>query len=259
VRILIVLCIMKGIFHDRRYPDTSDMESQMYTPVADIRRFLEEHPEKPFICCEYSHAMGNSLGGMQKYTELSEEEPRYQGGFIWDFVDQAIRRRDRYGREYLAYGGDFGDRPTDGNFSGDGILFADRSLTPKLPAVKKNYEDFELTPRGAELVIRNKSLFTEASDYDLRLVLLRDGKEVWRTQQPAPEVHPGASRTLPLSLPRFGAGEYVLTASLVLRTPSRWAGTGFEIAFGQEVWTAEEEETCASGAFQLSAGGRCPP
>ena len=248
----------EGIFHDRRYPESSDMESQMYTPAADIRRFLQEHPEKPFICCEYSHAMGNSLGGMHKYTELSEEEPRYQGGFIWDFVDQAIRRRDRYGREYLAYGGDFGDRPTDGNFSGDGILFADRSLTPKLPAVKKNYEDFELTPKGAELVIRNKSLFTEASDYDLRLVLLRDGKEVWRSQQPAPEVHPGASCTLPLSLPRFGAGEYVLTASLVLRTPSRWAWAGFEIAFGQEVWTAEEEENArqALSSYLLADAAR---
>lgn len=63
--------------------------------VADIRAFLAAHPEKPFLCCEYSHAMGNSLGGMHKYTDLADEEPRYQGGFLWDFVDQALWRRDR--------------------------------------------------------------------------------------------------------------------------------------------------------------------
>ena len=73
----------EGIFWNREYPATSDMESQMYTPVADIKKFLAEHPEKPFIMCEYSHAMGNSNGGITDYTEYAYEEPLYQGGFIW--------------------------------------------------------------------------------------------------------------------------------------------------------------------------------
>ena len=101
----------EGIFWDRSYPATSDMESQMYTKAADIEAFLKEHRDKPFICCEYTHAMGNSCGGMHKYTELTEREPLYQGGFIWDFGDQAIRRRGRYGEDVFLYGGDFGDRP----------------------------------------------------------------------------------------------------------------------------------------------------
>lgn len=81
----------EGIFWDREYPATSDMESQMYTPVADIKKFLAEHPEKPFIMCEYSHAMGNSCGGITDYTEYAYEEPLYQGGFIWEYMDHASR------------------------------------------------------------------------------------------------------------------------------------------------------------------------
>lgn len=113
----------EGVFSDRSYNDTSDMESQMYTPAAGIEKFLAEHPEKPFICCEYTHAMGNSCGAMHKYTELTDREPRYQGGFIWDYIDQSIYKKDRYGKWFLTYGGDFGDRPTDGDFSGNGICY----------------------------------------------------------------------------------------------------------------------------------------
>ena len=113
----------EGVFNDRSYNDTSDMESQMYTPVAGIEKFLAEHHEKPFICCEYTHAMGNSCGAMHKYTELTDREPRYQGGFIWDYIDQSIYKKDRYGKWFLTYGGDFGDRPTDGDFSGNGICY----------------------------------------------------------------------------------------------------------------------------------------
>ena len=78
----------ESIFWNRKYNGTSDMESQMYTRVADIKKFLSEHRDKPFICCEYTHSMGNSNGGMHKYTDLTDEDPLYQGGFIWDFADQ---------------------------------------------------------------------------------------------------------------------------------------------------------------------------
>ena len=108
----------EGVFHDRRYNDTSDMESQMYTSVENIKKFLEKDRTKPFICCEYTHAMGNSCGAMHKYTDLTDTEPLYQGGFIWDYIDQSIDKKDRYGKIYQAYGGDFGDHPCDYNFSG---------------------------------------------------------------------------------------------------------------------------------------------
>jgi len=113
----------EGVAHDRRHNDTTDMESQMYTPVAKIKEYLAEHRERPFILCEYTHAMGNSNGAMHWYTEYAYEEPLYQGGFIWDYIDQSIRTKDRYGNTTYAYGGDFDDRPCDYNFCGNGIAY----------------------------------------------------------------------------------------------------------------------------------------
>ncbi|MCI7540422.1 MAG: DUF4981 domain-containing protein [Veillonellaceae bacterium] len=230
----------ESIFWDRSFGGTSDMESQMYTPVAGIEKFLAEHPEKPFICCEYTHAMGNSCGGMHKYTELTDREPRYQGGFIWDFVDQAIYRRDRYGKDDYAYGGDFGDRPNDGNFSGDGIVFANREGTTKLQDVKFNYQNFALTVKQGSVEIWNKSLFSDAAEYELRLELLRDGEKVWQSSQAAPSVKASERKEIALDVPSFGAGEYVLTASLHLKEATLWAEQGYEIAFGQGVYDVKE-------------------
>lgn len=233
----------ESIFWDRRYNETSDMESQMYTKAADIQKFLSEHRDKPFICCEYTHSMGNSNGGMHKYTELTETEPLYQGGFIWDFVDQALWHRDRYGKEAMAYGGDMGDRPADYNFSGDGILFADRRLTTKLQDVKYNYQNFTLLVDAEEITVRNKSLFTDAAEYELHLDLALEGRKVWQQTIPAPSIAPGSVGTIKLDfLPLTDAGEEVLTASLRLKEDTVWAARGFEVAFGQGVWTVDELE-----------------
>ena len=228
----------EGIFWDRSYPMSSDMESQMYTKAADIEAFLKEHRDKPFIACEYTHAMGNSCGGMHKYTELAEREPLYQGGFIWDFGDQAIRRRGRDGEEVFLYGGDFGDRPSDYNFSGNGIFFADRRATAKLQEVQYNYQDFTLRPAWNGVEIENKSLFSDADDYELRMTLLLDGRKVWKTRQWGHSVAPGETKfidTAIYKMPNLGAGEYVLTASLCLKYKEPWAPVGYEIAFGQAV------------------------
>ncbi len=233
----------EGLFHDRSYPDTSDMESQMYTPEADVEAFLASHPGKPFILCEYTHSMGNSTGGMHKYTELSEREPRYQGGFIWDFVDQAIMRRDERGNEVPGYGGDFGDRSTDYDFSGDGILFADRSLSAKMQEVKYDYQDYRLHVSRNQVTIENHSLFTDTAAYELRIELLLDGKKIWQDVYDAPSILPGGTGSFQLDdLPETGAGEVCVTASLCLKKESLWAERGFEIAFGQGVWQSDGAE-----------------
>lgn len=155
----------EGVFNDRSYNDTSDMESQMYTSVAGIEKFLAEHPEKPFICCEYTHAMGNSCGAMHKYTELTDREPRYQGGFIWDYIDQSIYKKDRYGKWFLTYGGDFGDRPTDGDFSGNGICYGgEREASPKMQEVKFNYQNISVDFDSDYIfTVTNKNLFVNTS------------------------------------------------------------------------------------------------
>lgn len=233
----------ENIFWDRRYNGTSDMESQMYPTVASIKKFLAEHRDKPFICCEYTHAMGNSIGGMHKYTDLTDEEPLYQGGFIWDFVDQAIWHKDRYGKDALAYGGDFGDRPNDGNFSGDGILFADRKLTTKMQEVKFNYQNFDLDVTAEKVTIHNKSLFTDVAAYALHLELMLDGKVIWESSSDAPHILPGETGTVVLEdLPLTNAGEETVTASLRLKEDTLWAKKGFEIAFGQGTWQVDEVE-----------------
>ena len=225
----------ESIFWDRRFNATSDFESQMYPSVESIKKFLSEHRDKPFVCCEYSHAMGNSCGGISKYTKLTEEDELYQGGFIWDFADQAIATDDG-----LKYGGDFGDRPTDYNFSGNGLFFADHTPTTKLQEVKFCYQNFELLPSENEIKIINKSLFTNVADFDLKLSLLRDGVEVWQKICDAPDIKPGESSSVKVDLPTYGAGEYVLTASLILKCENNFAERGFEIAFGQGIFNKAE-------------------
>ncbi len=120
----------EGVFWNRSYHEISDMESRMYAKPQEIEEYLENDPIKPYISCEYMHAMGNSCGGMKKYTDLEDKYPMYQGGFLWDYIDQAIVRLDDSGNEILAYGGDFCDRPTDYNFCANGIVYADRTPSP---------------------------------------------------------------------------------------------------------------------------------
>lgn len=130
----------EGVFINRDYDGISDIESRMYAPPAEIRAYLENKPEKPFLLCEYMHNMGASLGGMESYIRLGEEFPQYQGGFIWDYMDQALWYTDGLGRRVLGYGGDFGDRATDYAFNGNGLLFADGGEKPAVQEVKYWYD-----------------------------------------------------------------------------------------------------------------------
>ena len=131
----------EGVAENRPYEDLiSDMESQMYAPPEKIKEYLENNPKKPFILCEYMHDMGNSLGGMESYIRLLDQYEDYQGGFIWDYIDQALFVKDEVtGRDVLRYGGDFDDRPSDYEFSGNGILFADRTEKPAMQEVRHYY------------------------------------------------------------------------------------------------------------------------
>ena len=241
----------EGVFNDRSVDGVSDMESQMYPSAASIERFLREHPEKPFICCEYSHAMGNSCGGLHKYTELTDREPRYQGGFLWDWADQALWKTDSYGERYLGYGGDFGDRPTDYNFSGNGIVYGgDHSPSPKMQEVKACYQNLEVRFDETGFAVVNKFLFTPAERFAASTALLADGREVLRLPlgiavPPLEEKHFAYSPEIKermAALERAALAEkrplpeFALTVSFTLREDTPWAGAGHEIAFGQKVW-----------------------
>lgn len=131
----------EGVIYNRAYEDTvSEVESRMYATPADIVEYLEHDPKKPFILCEYMHDMGNSLGGMDSYINLLDRFEMYQGGFIWDYIDQGILVQDQVTGNYaVRYGGDFDDRPSDYEFSGNGIVFADRTEKPAMQEVRYYY------------------------------------------------------------------------------------------------------------------------
>ncbi|WP_192575353.1 glycoside hydrolase family 2 TIM barrel-domain containing protein [Butyrivibrio fibrisolvens] len=240
----------EGICHDRRYNDTSDMESRMYPPVAEIKDYLKEHRDKPFICCEYTHAMGNSCGAMYKYTDLTEEEPLYQGGFIWDYIDQSIIKKDRYGVEFQGYGGDFGERPNDNDFCGNGIAFGgdERKPSPKMQSVKYNYQPFAvIVDEDADTVtVRNRTLFTNTDQYIMRLCVERYGKTEYQKDYIV-SVEPGQQEVFGLSLEEkigYGEicnkeGEYVIRVSFLLKEDTRYAEAGYEVAFGEDVFMVE--------------------
>ncbi len=135
----------EGVFHNRAYEDTiSDVESHMYSSPSAVEEYLKNDPKKPFLLCEFMHDMGNSMGGLGSYMCLFDQYEMYQGGFIWDLIDQALYAKDEItGKEVLRYGGDFDDRPSDYEFAGNGILFADRREKPAMQEVRYYYGKYK--------------------------------------------------------------------------------------------------------------------
>ena len=128
-------------YYNRAYEDTiSDLETRMYAKPEDVEEYLNNNPKKPYILCEFMHDMGNSMGGLGSYMKLIDKYDMYHGGFIWDFIDQAILVKDQVtGKEVLRYGGDFDDKPADYEFSANGIIFADRKEKPAMQEVRYYY------------------------------------------------------------------------------------------------------------------------
>lgn len=224
----------EGIFRDRRYPATSDIESRMYERTWNIEEYLNNNPDKPFINCEYSHAMGNSCGGIEEYTNLLDRYPMYQGGFIWDFVDQAMLMKMPDGTERIVYGGDFDEVPDDNNFCGDGIVFADRTPSPKAQEVKYVYSQLRIIPDFTEITVVNKRLFKDTSDLYLKIQLLKDG-EIINEKREDIVVEPLCSSTIPVNFTEKmnEAGEYFVQAFLCCKMDTLWAEKGFCQAFGK--------------------------
>ena len=239
----------EGVCHDRRYNDTSDMESQMYPSVEAIKEFLAKDDSKPFVCCEYTHAMGNSCGAMHKYTDLTDTEPKYQGGFIWDYIDQSIYKKDRYGKEFQAYGGDSGERPTDYNFSGNGIAYGgNRDASPKMQEVKFNYQNITAEVSADSVKVINKNLFVNTDIFDCKVTVAKDGKVI-RKASLATAVAPLSEEVYALPLAKEEKpGEYAVTVSFHLKEDKVWAEAGHEVAFGQYIYKVEApKKACPEG------------
>ena len=237
----------EGVFWNRKYDHISDMESRMYAKPAEIEEYLENDPKKPYISCEYMHSMGNSTGGMKLYTDLEKKYPLYQGGFIWDYIDQSLYRVNELGERVLTYGGDHDERATDYEFCGNGIVYADRKASPKAQEVKALYADIKLEPDEKGVKIINDSLFVSTGRYVLAYRLLKEDRCLYEAETET-DVAPESEAYVNLTYPELpGTGEFIYEVSLRLKDDTLWAKACHEISFGQYVKkTADkaEEKTC---------------
>lgn len=216
----------------------SDVQSHMYAKPWDCEEYaVTQRDGRPYLLCEFTHAMGNSCGSTQEYTYLWDKYPCLQGGFVWDWVDQAIMTSDENGTEYLAYGGDFGDEPNDGHFCGNGLLFADRKPTPKLYEIKKLYQNVDFKAIDAEkgvVEIKNKFLFSDLSEYELYWCQCSD-KGVLREGTVDVRIKPGTKAVVDLELNRITNTECYLNLALRTKEDNSWSKAGHIVAEEQFV------------------------
>jgi beta-galactosidase/evolved beta-galactosidase subunit alpha len=236
--------------------EAADVLSMMY-PSVDVLRQIGEAKEKlthwgfalepasyenkPMICCEYAHAMGNGPGGLKEYWEAFYKYPRLQGGFVWEWLDHGIRTTTPDGTEFFAYGGDFGDQPNDGNFITDGLLFPDRTPSPGLTELKKVIEpvkvaSFTITDGGVKVSILNRYDFLTLDHLNITWKLESDGKWIGGGAVATPKIDAGKAGEvlIPINHQRSIAGsESVLTLAFLLAADTAWANAGHEIAWAQ--------------------------
>ena len=193
----------------------------MYAKPQNIVEYYKQHGNgRPFFEIEYAHAMGNSTGNFQQYWDVFESEPWAHGGFIWDWVDQGIRKKGSNGKEFWAYGGDFGDKPNDDNFCTNGLVLPDRTVHPGLSEVKKSYSSIKV--EAVDLVngkvrIRNKYNFVDLGFVHATWVLEENGKKIQSGDVAAGDIQPGTTKEVTLDLKQpsaDGGAEYFLTVSL---------------------------------------------
>ena len=228
------------LIHYEGMNEVADMDSRMYPRIDNMIKLDQDAnlQGRPFFLCEYAHAMGNAIGNLQEYWDYIEfESKRMIGGCIWDWVDQSMCKWGEP-RTNMYYGGGFGDYPNDQDFCCNGIITADRHVTPKLQEVKKVYQyvDFKLTDDN-KIRIRNRYCFTPLSDFTFHYSLLRNGRMIKGGTMSLPEVQPGDSCfiDLPCEVPEEEKCNYHLNLSLQLKEATNWAEAGHEVAKEQLV------------------------
>ena len=195
--------------------------------------------KRPYVLCEYAHAMGNSLGNFQEFMDVFEKYPNASGGFIWDFIDQGLRKVSENGEVFWAYGGDYGDEPNDSNFCINGIVLPDRKPNPSLYEVKKVYQDIKLYPVNlleGRLLIHNKFNFISLGDIKFNWDLTANGKIIQDGTMENIEVEPGKQKeiVIPLQKPNMEPNtEYHLKIIASLKNSVKWAEEGHIIAWDQ--------------------------
>jgi beta-galactosidase len=217
----------------------TDIVCPMYPDPSELLQYAGKKQDRPLIMCEYAHAMGNSVGNLQDYWDIIESHPQLQGGCIWDWVDQGFRKKTADGKQFWAFGGDFGESKTDGNFCCNGLVLPDRAVTPKLLEVKKVYQNIGFRPvdlASGDVEVVNKFFFTNLNRYDFSWQLFQDGDLLRSGLLPSPDLEPGAATRLKIphkvTAPRPGS-EYHLVVKAQLRDSTAWADRGHVVAAEQ--------------------------
>ena len=216
--------------------DVADMDSRMYPSIESMIEQDEQHRNKPYFLCEYAHAMGNAIGNLEEYWDYIEHHSkRMIGGCIWDWVDQGINMPGQPADHYY-FGGSFGDRPNDNDFCCNGIVTADRQVTPKLWEVKKVYQYITLEPNAENSIgVRNRYVFLNLHDFNLRYVILKDGVPIAEEEFSLPDGKPGEHRAVQIPYSRYltSEGEYYLNLEIKLKKDCVWAKAGHIVATEQ--------------------------
>jgi beta-galactosidase len=219
--------------------ENTDIYCPMYADISHLRRYASREQRRPLILCEYAHAMGNSVGNLQDYWDTMERHAQLQGGFIWDWVDQGLFAEipGQKGKKYIAYGGDFGDRPNDGNFCINGLIQCDRRPNPHLFEVRKVYQSIKTELLDAEdpsIRVHNKFYFVNLQQFAASWELRCDGRDVAVGRLGQLDVPPQESLELKLpAMDHSHPGEYLLTVSFALAEDALWAPAGHRIAWDQ--------------------------
>ncbi|MBN2007463.1 MAG: DUF4981 domain-containing protein [Anaerolineae bacterium] len=217
-----------------------DVVSVMYPSLERLAELAEWPGEqRPVLMCEYAHAMGNGPGALKEYWDVIEKYPRVAGGFVWDWVDQGLRRRERDGKVWFAYGGDYGDSPNDGAFCINGLVGPDRTPHPSFWELKKVHEPVKVTAvdlEAGKVSITNRTMFGDLSELDATWTLESDGKVLQAGRLALPAVAPGCSESVivPYHRPGLTPGtEYWLNLRFSLKAATSMLDKGYEVAWAQ--------------------------
>ncbi len=228
----------------RKYTKTNtpasacDIISNMYSSPEQLIKFHEAYFDRPVILCEYSHAMGNN-GGISDYWEVIHKYPRLQGGFIWDWVDQGLRKKNEQGEEFFAYGGDFGDEPNSGNFCLNGLVYPDRRVSPALIEAKKVYQPVLFKAREIQnglINVLNNHHFTNLRYFDITWKITSSGEVLYQGVLTGLDIEPRTENLIkiPFTTPKPEPGkEYFIEIIVALPENTQWAEKGHIIAWEQ--------------------------
>ncbi|WP_240464848.1 glycoside hydrolase family 2 TIM barrel-domain containing protein [Paraferrimonas sp. SM1919] len=238
-------------------PAFVDVISRMYPTIDELRGLSDSHYiDRPILMCEYAHAMGNSLGNLAEYWELVRERKNLIGGYIWDWIDQGIETTNQQGQTFLAYGGDFGDKPNDSNFCINGIIDSYRQPKPQIFEAKYVFQPVKFTLNGTKLNVTNRFNFTNLNEYQVNWHIEEDGQTIQSGQLKPLDIAPDSNKSVALnfSQPQLKAGaNYTLNIQMLSTKNELWAAKGHEVAKEQFIlpWKKQKAISNASGTLSL--------